>query len=167
MTNPLIKTSKIKATTNVVVAFFISIVLFSCNGNSVYKDYEKIPDRLWNKDYQTSFEFEIEDTSQRHQVDILIRNAGMYPFSNLWIFIHQTSPDGYTQTDTLECILADEAGKWLGDGMGDIWDNEILWRRNYKFPQTGKYTYSIEHAMRTDILPGIMDVGLNIKKQEK
>lgn len=160
------KKGLLRKTINFLSITLVFIALLSCNGKSIYKKYQEIPDRIWNKEFQTEFEFEIEDTSQYTQIDVLVRNASIYPYSNIWLFIHQTSPDGRTQTDTLECILADESGKWLGDGMGDIWDNEILWRKNYKFPQSGTYTYSIEHAMRADILPGIMDIGLSIKEQE-
>ena len=68
--------------------------------------------------------------------------------------------------DTLECILADEKGKWLGNGLGDIYDNQILFKKNVRFPLAGKYTFEIQHGMRADIVPLIMDVGLRIAKTE-
>jgi len=50
--------------------------------------------------------------------------------------------------------------------MGDLWDNQILWKTNFSFPDTGTYVFSIEHAMRQTIIPGIMDVGLNVERIE-
>jgi gliding motility-associated lipoprotein GldH len=155
--------SKIAKLTVFLIGMFIIV---SCGRNTLYKKYEEIPSGVWQKSHQTSFEFEIEDTTQLMEVDVMVRNASLYPYRNLWLFIHQTRPDGSQTTDTLECVLADKNGKWLGDGMGDLWDNEIPWRLNYKFPQAGKYTYEIEHGMRNDIVPGIMDIGLKIKLQE-
>lgn len=162
-----IQTGSLLKKANRVLGLMLVITLMaSCNRNVVYKSYQEIPDMIWNTDYQTKFDFEIIDTTSFYEVDILVRNASVYPSSNIWLFIHQVSPDGNIKTDTLECILADETGKWLGDGMGDIWDNDIPWRVNYKFDNSGKYTYLIEHEMRTHLLPGIMDIGLLIKKQE-
>ena len=152
--------SKIAKLTVFLIGIFLIV---SCEKNTIYKKYEKIPRGVWEKTYRTSFDFEIKDTTQLVQIDVLVRNASLYPYRNLWLFVHQTTPDGTVRSDTLECILADANGKWLGDGMGDIWDNEIPWRLNYKFTQTGTYQYEIEHGMRNDIVPGIMDIGLNIK----
>jgi gliding motility-associated lipoprotein GldH len=70
-------------------------------------------------------------------------------------------------------LLADEKGNWLGKGAGDLWDNSILFKKNTKFPQKGKYTFTFEQAMRfgdqpaMDALPFIMDIGLTIEKSKK
>ena len=62
--------------------------------------------------------------------------------------------------------LADDKGQWLGDGMGDIWDNRALFRERMRFPQSGLYTFEIEQAMRQNPLPQIMDVGLRIERYD-
>jgi gliding motility-associated lipoprotein GldH len=131
------------------------------------KKYEDIPDGVWNQMHQPEFTVEIEDTSKALQVNLLIRNASFYPFSNLWLYIHQTDPTGAINIDTIECVLADESGKWLGDGMGDLWDNRIPWRMNYKFSNKGAYSFKIEQAMRAENLPGILDVGMSVEILEQ
>jgi gliding motility-associated lipoprotein GldH len=73
-------------------------------------------------------------------------------------------PGGKKITDTLECILADENGKWLGKGTGHIVDNRVPFKRNVIFPDTGKYTFEIEQAMRMEKLPEVYDIGLRIEK---
>lgn len=150
-----------------LTTFFIGIfIILSCSKNTIYKQYEDIPSGVWDKLHRTSFKFEIQDTTSLMNVDIMVRNASLYPYRNLWLFIHQTAPDGSIKSDTLECILADQNGNWHGDGMGDIWDNKIPWRINYTFPNKGKYHYEIEHGMRNDKLPGIIDIGVNIILKE-
>ncbi|MFO7880405.1 MAG: gliding motility lipoprotein GldH [Bacteroidota bacterium] len=152
----------------VFLTFLLSVLLLqACDKNTVYKEYIDIPDKIWDRSFQPEFEFDIEDSEQAYKVDVLVRNASMYPYSNVWIFIHTTSPTGKTDIDTLECVLADPSGKWLGDGMGDIWDNEIPWLVNYKFEHTGTYTIKLEQAMRMEKLPGIMDVGIAVEKPEQ
>jgi len=82
------------------------------------------------------------------------------------LFIKTVFPNGKFSNDTLECVLADEKGKWLGTGLGDIYDNQIPFKRNVRFPMAGTYRFEIEQGMRTETVPLIMDVGLRIEKAE-
>ncbi len=50
------------------------------------------------------------------------------------------------------------------DGLGDKYDNRILFRRNIRFPRTGIYVFEYEQAMRDEPLIGIDDIGLRIEK---
>ena len=48
--------------------------------------------------------------------------------------------------------------------MGDIWDNRQLFKRDFRFPESGKYNFQLEQAMRIDPLPQIMDAGIRIER---
>lgn len=145
--------------------FSLLVCLSSCDKNRVFEENKKIPDSVWNVNNKVSFNVPIKDTINPHQVFINVRNAGEYPFSNLFLFITTKFPNGKLAKDTVECILADERGKWLGNGSGDIFDNRILFKKGVRFPMLGEYTFTFEQAMRTENLPFIMDVGLRIEKQ--
>jgi gliding motility-associated lipoprotein GldH len=97
---------------------------------------------------------------------INVRNAGGYQFSNLFLFVKTTLPKGQASIDTVECNLATPEGKWLGSGLGDIYDNQILYKKNIRFLFSGKYKFEIEQAMRINPLPMIMDVGIRIEKAQ-
>lgn len=140
----------------------------------VFSEYKSIPEEKgWEKNNKISIEADLQDTESRHDVYINVRNADTYMFRNLFLYLHTKYPDGTVKTDTLECLLADEKGNWLGSGAGDLWDNSILFKKNTKFPQKGKYTFTFEQAMRygdkavIDPLPFIMDIGLTIEKSKK
>ena len=157
-------------------AFYIvvALFLFSCNSDVVFSEYKSIPeDKGWEKANKIVLEADIQDTENRHDVYINVRNADSYMYRNLFLYLHTKYPDGTLKTDTLECLLADEKGNWLGKGAGDLWDNSILFKKNTKFPQKGKYTFTFEQAMRfgdqpsMDALPFIMDIGLTIEKSKK
>ena len=154
--------------------FLISLVFLpiaSCDPDMTYEENREIPESIWNINYPLIFELEITDTVSLHNVYINVRNTGMYKFSNLCLFINTTLPDGTTQKDRAECFLADKKGKWLGSGLGDIWDNRILFSKGVKFPQKGEYKFVFEQAQRygekayIENLPFIMDVGLRIERQ--
>jgi gliding motility-associated lipoprotein GldH len=144
----------------------LSLVFVSCDRNRVYEQNIKIDDYIWDSQNAIKFEFEIKDTAALHNVYINVRHASVYPYNNLWLFIKSSAPNGQINVDTLECKLADEKGKWLGEGLGDIWDIRIPWKKNVRFPNNGKYIVEYNQAMRIDKLPGIMEVGLRVEKIE-
>ena len=104
--------------------YFMSIclLLWSCDNSRLYETNIKINDNVWSLQQTPSFEYINTDTISEQSLRINIRHSSTYPFSNLWLFIHTISPDNTHSTDTLECLLAQADGKWLGEGLGDIWD---------------------------------------------
>ncbi len=139
--------------------------LAACDSKRVYEQNIDIPEYIWDKENPIYFDVPITDTISLHNVYINIRNASGYGYSNVYLFLDTKYPDNSISRDTIECILADPAGKWLGDGSGDIWDNQILFKKNVRFRQMGTYKFRYEQAMRMPKLPMIMDVGLRIEKQ--
>jgi gliding motility-associated lipoprotein GldH len=148
------------------ILFILILLLFAaCDSKRVYEQNIDIPDYIWDKDKPIYFEVPITDTVSLHNVYINIRNASGYGFSNIYLFLDTKYPNNTISRDTIECVLADPSGKWLGDGSGDIWDNQILFKKNVRFKQAGTYKFRYEQAMRMPKLPMIMDVGLRIEKQ--
>ena len=143
---------------------FVLVFLNSCDTNKVYEKNIEIEKGIWDNQKKAVFEVNITDTLAVQNIYINVRNTELYQYRNLYFFIKTSSPDGYCLVDTFECFLADLNGKWLGDGMGDIWDNKILYKRNILFPKPGIYTFELEQAMRHRYLPFIMEVGLRIEK---
>ena len=137
----------------------------ACKPGVLYDHTEEIPESQWSTKQKPKFEVEIKDTLQNSNVFITIRQASCYPYSNILMFINTTFPNGKLSRDTLECTLADANGRWLGEGLGDIWDNRILFKKNVRFPQKGIYSFEFEQAMRLDPLPCVMDIGIKVEKR--
>lgn len=140
-------------------SFFIS-----CNKNVVLSEYTKLPEEGWKTESKLTYTVDITDNAPYYNVFLTVRHADSYPYSNLFVFLTTTNPNGKTTVDTLECLLANQKGEWQGDGAGDIWDNKIPLKQNLKFPKTGKYTFTFEQGMRVNPLPLIMDFGMVIEK---
>ena len=138
---------------------------FGCDKKRLYEENKQIPNRIWNNKNIVPFIVNIADTISLHNVYINVRNSGEYTYSNLYLFLRTAYPDGKVSCDTVECILADISGRWLGKGSGDVWDNQILFKRGVRFKKAGIYTFSYEQAMRVENLPMITDAGLRIEKQ--
>jgi len=150
-----------------LLLFFTAAYLTGCDPRRIYEKNEKIPSYNWEQNNALSFLVDITDTAAYHTIYLNVRNAGYYRFSNLFLFINTRLPQGQIQRDTAECILASPDGKWLGDGLGDIYDNRILFKEHVRFPQTGEYRFDLIQAMRVNPLPGIMDAGIRIEKEKK
>jgi gliding motility-associated lipoprotein GldH len=144
-----------------------SVSITGCDPRRIYEKNEKIPSYNWEQNNSLSFLVDIHDTVSYYTIFLNVRNAGYYRFSNLFLFINTRLPQGQIQRDTVECVLASPDGKWLGDGLGDIYDNRILFKEHVRFPQIGEYRFDLIQAMRVNPLPGIMDAGIRIEKEKK
>jgi gliding motility-associated lipoprotein GldH len=122
---------------------------------------------IWKLTDTPVFEVPISDTTTSNNVIFTVRNGSAYPFRNIYLFASTTSPDGKTITDTLQYNLADEKGKWYGNGFGDIHELNLPYKSNIFFPRKGIYVFKVQHGMRTEDLKGIYDFGLKIVKIKK
>jgi gliding motility-associated lipoprotein GldH len=150
-----------------VWSLVFAAIFSGCNSDVVFEKNIKIPDYNWEASNVVMLEAEIKDIVSPHDIYINVRNASGYQFSNLFLFLTTKTPKGEIARDTVELTLADVRGKWLGEGLGDIWDNRILFKKNFRFPQSGIWHFELEQAMRINPLPQIMDVGMRIEKVEK
>jgi gliding motility-associated lipoprotein GldH len=149
----------------IVGFFFLGFSIISCDSNKVFEAYIEVENANWQKENVASFEFSAIDTTLAHNLYINVRNTGMYPYSNLYLFVTMQGPNGGVLKDTVNCILADNRGKWLGTGVGDLWDLKIPYVGGFKFAQAGSYIVSLEQGMRAENgLEGITDIGLRVEK---
>ena len=147
--------------------FIFSILVFSsCDSKRIFEKNQDIPEEGWKSENILKFDVDIKDPATSTNFYVNVRNADGYPFSNLYLFVKTKFPNGKISNDTLECVLADEKGKWLGKGLGDIYDNQIPFKKNVHFPMAGKYSFEIQHGMRINPVLLVMDVGLRIEQAE-
>lgn len=152
-----------KAKTFYLLAVCI-FLLSSCDNKRYFEEYTEIPGQSWNRANILKYNVNISDTKMPFNIFLDIRNSGKYNYSNIYVFLKTQSPDNIVRIDTIQCVIADDNGRWLGKGIGDLWDNQISLRRNVVFPDTGNYIFEIEQAMREEVLEHISDVGIRIEK---
>ena len=100
-----------------VVVCLLSSLFFSCTKEALYDQYQPIENALWEKNKEYYFSFQVTDISMPYDVTLEIRNNNLYPFQNLWVFCSEEQPIGPLKRDTIECMLADDYGKWHGKGI--------------------------------------------------
>lgn len=143
----------------------IALLLVGCT-DVMFQQSEQIPNKNWEQERNISFDVEVLDTMKSFDFYIDLRTESTYSYANIFMFVNTTFPSGKTARDTVECILADKTGRWLGSGLGDIKDNHILFKENIRFPNAGTYTFEFEQGMREDQLAGILDLGISIENHK-
>jgi gliding motility-associated lipoprotein GldH len=105
----------------------------------------------------------IEDTTQVYDFEFFLRNTTDYNYSNLFIFLNSTAPDGSDGRRSYEIEIVDEQGQWIGQKSGTLVENILPFKRR-KFPLKGKYTFKLELGVTEKEMTDLMDVGLRITK---
>jgi gliding motility-associated lipoprotein GldH len=162
----MIRSKKRTAFFSAALLLLGSFCLSSCDDARIFEENRAIPESGWDSSNVVTFSVDIKDPSTPANFYVNVRNADGYPYSNIYLFVKTKFPNGKQSSDTLECMLADENGKWIGKGIGDIYDNRIPFKRNVRFPIAGTYTFEVSQGMRTRSIPLIMDVGFRIEKAE-
>jgi len=151
---------------NILITTLI-IILFSCTGkNKIFEKFEKFDNYDWNMDKVISFDVAIEDTSAMYNVYIPVRHTDNYPYDGLLINLTYSSPNGEQHSKNYKLQFRDKNGKFLGNGSGDIWDENSLIMKNAKFNAKGSYKFEIADNMQTTPTQGIMELGLKIEKNK-
>ncbi len=140
---------------------FACLVAFACD-RPAFEQYQAIEQGVWEKDRAYQFIFEIKDTTVAYDISLEIRNNNLYPYQNLWILSQTVFPDSTLRRDTTECMLADDYGKWYGQGISVFEISQPVQTR-FHFPRSGHYTVSVRQGMRQDELPGIQGIGLRVQ----
>jgi gliding motility-associated lipoprotein GldH len=144
---------------------FLSIILIvvSCDKNRVYDHVVALSSDGWNSENAIEFDMPVNDARKAYDILIHLRNSGDYQYSNIWLFIETKSPGGNSLRDTFEIKLADDAGRWLGKGIGNVHELLIPYKQNIVFPDRGVYKVAIWQAMRDQTINQILDIGLRLQ----
>jgi gliding motility-associated lipoprotein GldH len=147
-----------------VFLILMAITVLSCDRQKVYEEFQPIEGKTWSSKNILKFNANINDTVTPCNVLLSVRNTGEYEFSNLYLFVTASSPNGNVVHDTVEITLADEHGKWFGKGAASMYTLYYPYRQNIRFPVRGIYQFDVEQAMWVRDLKHISHIGLRIEK---
>ena len=147
--------------------FTFYILLAGCLPAPYFQKEVALPQNAWAYNFKPSFTFEITDSAAAYQPYFLIRHTQEYPYCNLWMWVYVTTPvDTIVKKERVNITLAEASGKWLGRGMGEIYEQQMMlhFGDSIKFNRNGIYTVAMEQNMRINPLPEILDVGFRLEK---
>lgn len=148
-----------------VVGFSLLFLLLACANQPFYDVYESTANRRWHFHEKPTFQVDIEDNKALYDVWVYIRHTGEYEYANLFFLAHESGPKIQDTSHRHELKLATPDGRWTGQSAGNLYENRLLLKGSYAFPDTGIYHFSIEQNMRDNPLLDITDIGLKIIKK--
>jgi gliding motility-associated lipoprotein GldH len=146
---------------------FLGLFMLSgCNPGKIFEKYYDIDRITWNRFDVKTFQFDIDDTSSGYDFFAVIRHHTDIPFRFIDIRFIINTPSGETRIMEQKILIRDKEGKLLGEGMGDLWDIMQPVRQDFRFNEPGKCTVEISSAMSQADLPGVLQVGLVVRKSQ-
>lgn len=149
----------------VVTLLCLIAVLISCKQKPGFHEYVNI-DTYWLSSDTIRFVIEAKDTNQFNTLNLELRNNSDYEWSRFFAgFEIKDSVGHQLDSGLVSGLLFDPVtGKARGKGgIGDLFENEILIRNDFRFPYNGKFTIQFWQMMRRDSLEGIQNVGVSLK----
>ena len=151
---------------NSVVLFIAIAGLFACDSNRVFDESQAVEGQIWNNEDVKTFAFDVTDTLSPLNIYVNLRTTTEYPYSNIYVFLYSVYPNGTSNKDTLEFLLAKPDGEWLGDNSGTVVEFKGLIASGGRFSTAGRYEFQLQHAMREEDLPEIIDIGMRVETME-
>lgn len=152
---------------NILIILCCSWLIAGCLPSPYYQAQEPIPQNAWNYNFKPSFTFDITDTNVNYQPYFIIRHTQAYPYNNIWMWLYIKTPgDSIAKKARINITLAEQSGKWLGRGMGEIFEQrmKVSLGDSIDFHKAGTYKITLEQNMRINPLPDIMNVGFRLEK---
>jgi len=117
----------------------------------------------WNRFDILEFEVPVNE-GDKLDFDLALRHHTDFPYNKLFVNITFNAPDGEMRSADYAFNLKDDNGKWLADGMGELWDIDLPIRKEMPFYQSGICKVKIENNYPKFDTPGIIEVGLVVKE---
>jgi gliding motility-associated lipoprotein GldH len=155
---------------NIFIYPIILIFFFSCKGEKTHH-YSFLGSK-WNSQQIVKFDITTKDSTQVRISNISIRHNTSYKYQNIIFFLHHSYKENIISTNTIELLLAEDNGKWIGKGKSNIkeFSTTILSPKIY---QNGLHSFSLELAMRDNTstelekLDGISDISFYLTTENE
>lgn len=150
---------------NSILSLLLLIVLSSCDNGAIFDKNISINNRNWTYDQKPTFTFHVKDNAVKYNIFINLRHSAEYDYSNLFILVHEKGPKLKDTVYRKEIKLAELDGQWIGKSAASLYEMSYLAKKDYSFPDTGIYTFTVEQNMRDNPLKNVVDVGIKVVKQ--
>lgn len=147
-----------------IIFFFLLITaLYGCGHADLYERLQNIDKAAWSEQQVPSFTFDITDTAASYNVNVVVRHTNSYGYRNIWLNVGLQQPGDTIRHQPFELQLA-ATDNWLGTGMDDVFEHRaMLFSKPVHFNKSGPITFTLQHIMRQNPLPGIMQVGIRVE----
>ncbi len=140
-------------------------LLCACGRGDAAFEYLPTPVEGWEQSDTLRFHTDTVRRGGVYELTLGVRTSQStpYPFQTLWLVVRQQwhSPDSL-RTDTVECRLATANGDDTGHGVSI--SQHIFPIAEFQVPEGASADITVTHFMRRELLPGITDVGVRLRR---
>ena len=140
-------------------------LLGACDSGDAAYEYLPTPVEGWEQSDTLRFHADTVRSGGEYELTLGVRSsqAVPYPFQTLWLVVRQQwhSPERL-RTDTVECRLATAGGDDTGHGVS--LSQHVFPIATLQVPEGASADITVTHFMRRELLPGIADVGVRLRK---
>jgi gliding motility-associated lipoprotein GldH len=160
MQNPM----KVKA--NLFLGVCVAFLLNSCSETPTYEKSYAFDNKEWAQNVKPSFTIDIQDIEKEYDFIITLRTTTDYKYSNLWIYLNTTTPDGKKAREPFEIKTTNPDGSWIGKKTGTIVEHSLYFKRR-KLPLKGRYVFVLEQGITDSKVDQVLDIGLQVLEVKK
>lgn len=137
-----------------------------CSSDKNPQKYHEILEKKWHTDSIITFKYSNLDTAKKHKIDLKIRHTTEYKYQNIYLFVHYLNKEKLVRKDTIQILLAEKNGKWIGKGVGGI--REVKHSIKKTITPNSEMKIKLEQAVRyggedkLEVLEEIYAIGLKI-----
>ena len=159
-------TGKLALTT--MAALTVAAIVAACTGNTVYDRYTAMDG--WDRADTATFHVPSATADATYAIELGLRANSNYPYTAISVIVDRstipTNPRhanaGTVRSDTLHLQLTDAKGELCGNGLANHQYTLHLPQTHVK--QGDSLVITVRHRMKREILPGIENVGIRIKR---
>ncbi len=126
-----------------------------------YSAFSTIPPEGWKYGTALLYMPQTEDSIACGTLSIIVRHSNLYPYRNLYLEVtsQQPAPNGQItfRADTLNIMLANELGEWLGHGSGVTFQHADTLSSHFQLLSGAPLR--VRHIMRDPLVEGIEQIG--------
>jgi gliding motility-associated lipoprotein GldH len=148
---------------NLFIGASLCFLLMACGGSPLFDGSHSFKQQKWTEDDAVVFEVEVEDTVTPYDFVITLRTTTSYAYSNLWVFIYSSAPDGITSKVAQRINIARGDGSWIGRVSGSVVESKLTYKTQ-SFPYKGSYTFKIELATQQPEIRDVLDISMRVQR---
>lgn len=147
-----------------ILTLAAAAIFASCDSKTVYSHYEHTPQEGWERIDTLFFEVPPVKEAGIYQEEIGIRTDIGFPFLSLALNVAQdVLPQGEHYQTTKNCVLYDEMGKELGNGISRF--QTVVYLTDVKLNAGESMRICITHNMRREMMTGVSDIGIILTRK--
>lgn len=127
-----------------------------------FSRFEALPENGWAYGDSVTFSTSGLDSVGYGKISVALRHNDRFLYQNLWLEVSYNDVNGCRVCDSVNIVLADSHGRWVGKGIGSDYQCEVELPRQAFIPDSA--LISVRHIMRVDTLRGVDYIGVTVNE---